>query len=161
MYYRVGIRYAPKQQPTAVDAGFVVRRSYTAVDAPTDLVRLPDGRYKAKLGAQLLVTLEVLNTARRYDVALVDPLPAGFEPVNARLAHSVRVTVESDGWDHINQRDERAEAFSMDLVPGTHRFSYVVRATTPGTFIAAPAKAEEMYAPETFGRTGGAIVVVE
>jgi len=28
-----------------------------------------------------------------------------------------------------------------------------VMATTPGTFIAPPAKAEEQYQPETFGRT--------
>ena len=133
MYYRVGIRYAPKSQPTPLDAGFVVRRSYTAIDDPKDLVKLPDGRYKAKLGAQLLVTLEVLNTTRRYDVALVDPLPAGFEPVNTRLAHSERVTIETDGWDHINQRDERAEAFSMNMAVGTHRFSYVVRACRPSS----------------------------
>jgi uncharacterized protein YfaS (alpha-2-macroglobulin family) len=30
---------------------------------------------------------------------------------------------------------------------GSHRPLYTVRATTPGTFIAAPAKAEEMYSP--------------
>jgi uncharacterized protein YfaS (alpha-2-macroglobulin family) len=49
----------------------------------------------------------------------------------------------------------------MDLPEGSHRFSYTVRATTAGTFLAAPAKAEEMYSPETFGRSAGAIVVVE
>jgi uncharacterized protein YfaS (alpha-2-macroglobulin family) len=53
------------------------------------------------------------------------------------------------------------EAFSMDLVAGTHRLSYTARATTPGTFAAAPAKAEEMYAPETFGRSTGETVVIE
>ena len=64
-------------------------------------------------------------------------------------------------WDHTNMRDNRSEAFAMQLAEGTHRFSYTVRATTPGTFIAAPAKAEEMYSPETFGRSGGTTVVVE
>jgi hypothetical protein len=28
----------------------------------------------------------------------------------------------------------------------------VARATTPGVFVVPPAKAEEMYHPETFGR---------
>ena len=37
----------------------------------------------------------------------------------------------------------------------------MTRATTPGAFVAPPAKAEEMYAPETFGRTGTDWVVVE
>jgi uncharacterized protein YfaS (alpha-2-macroglobulin family) len=49
----------------------------------------------------------------------------------------------------------------MELPHGHHRFSYTARATTPGTFLAAPAKAEAMYAPETFGRSTGEIVVVE
>jgi len=35
------------------------------------------------------------------------------------------------------------------------------RATTPGTFIAPPAKAEEMYSPEVFGRSASDWVVVE
>ena len=35
-----------------------------------------------------------------------------------------------------------------------------VRASTPGVFITAPAKAEEMYSPETFGRSAGEVVEV-
>ena len=49
----------------------------------------------------------------------------------------------------------------MHMAEGRHRFSYTVRATTPGTFVAAPAKAEEMYSPETFGRSSGQTVLVE
>ena len=32
-------------------------------------------------------------------------------------------------------RDERVEAFASLLWPGVHRYSYVARATTPGTFV--------------------------
>jgi hypothetical protein len=49
----------------------------------------------------------------------------------------------------------------MDLGEGRHQYTYTARATTPGTFIAAPTKAEEMYSPETFGRSTGVVVVVE
>jgi uncharacterized protein YfaS (alpha-2-macroglobulin family) len=49
-------------------------------------------------------------------------------------------------------RDDRAEAFSTLLPGGTYDYSYVARATTPGTFVAPPTRAEEIYAPETFGR---------
>ena len=162
MYYRVGITYAPRQTNLpALDAGFIVRRSYSA-DDPADVVRTPDG-YRIRLGAKVLVTLEVLATTRRHAVALVDPLPAGFEVVNANLATAERpLAVTNDArWDHVNMRDSRVEAFQMDLREGVHRFSYTVRATTPGTFIAAPTKAEEMYSPETFGRSTGLTVVVE
>ena len=38
------------------------------------------------------------------------------------------------------------------LGQGTHEFSYLVRATRPGLFLAGPTRAEEMYSPEIFGR---------
>jgi uncharacterized protein YfaS (alpha-2-macroglobulin family) len=37
----------------------------------------------------------------------------------------------------------------------------MARATAPGTFVVPPAKAEELNAPETFGRTGADRVTVE
>jgi hypothetical protein len=58
-------------------------------------------------------------------------------------------------------RDERAEAFASLLWEGVYRYSYVARATTPGTFAVPPAKAEEMYAPEVFGRSSSDWVIVE
>ncbi|MCY4555458.1 MAG: hypothetical protein OXF79_03580, partial [Chloroflexi bacterium] len=58
-------------------------------------------------------------------------------------------------------RDDRAEAFASYLWAGTHEYSYVVRATTPGTFVVPPAKAEEIYAPEVFGRSGSDRVIVQ
>lgn len=162
MYYRIGITYAPKQVDLPpLDAGFVVRRSYTALEEPGDVVQTADG-YRIELGAKVLVTIETLNTTRRFNVAVVDPLPAGFESVNESLANAERAAkVSNNEWDHMALRDNRSEAFAMDMREGSHRFSYTVRATTPGTFVAAPAKAEEMYSPETFGRSSGLRVVVE
>jgi hypothetical protein len=49
---------------------------------------------------------------------------------------------------------------ALALRAGLERFSYTVRAKTPGTFVAAPAKAEEMYSRETFGRSTGQIHVI-
>jgi alpha-2-macroglobulin len=51
-------------------------------------------------------------------------------------------------------RDERAEAFTTLLWEGVYEYSYITRATTPGQFVVPPTKAEEMYSPEVFGRTG-------
>jgi len=164
MYYRLGITYAPKRTDLpALDAGFVVRRTYKAVDDPSDVVQQRDGTWRIKLGARVLVQLEALNTSSRHAVALVDPLPAGLEPVNTRLVTSERAAAAPDdaAWEYVAMRDNRGEAFMMDLGAGSHRFSYTARATTPGAFIAAPAKAEEMYSPETFGRSAGTTVVVQ
>ena len=58
-------------------------------------------------------------------------------------------------------RDERVEAFASLLWEGVHSYEYVARATTPGKFVVPPTKAEEMYMPETFGRSASDRVIVE
>ena len=60
-----------------------------------------------------------------------------------------------------NMRDERADAFTPRLWDGVYDYNYIARATTPGTFIVPPAKAEEMYSPEVFGRSSSDWVIVE
>ena len=87
---------------------------------------------------------------RREHVALVDPLPAGLEAVPNQ---------PPGGWQHTNLRDDRVEAYT-DVCEGG-RLSYLARATTRGRFTAPPARAEEMYSPETFGRSATQKVVVE
>jgi alpha-2-macroglobulin len=161
MYYRIGITYAPKRVDLpALDAGFIVRRSYEAIDHPDDVATTATG-VRIKLGARIQVIDEVVVTTRRDGVALVDPLPAGLEAVNTSLATSERaVSSSTRSWDHVEMRDERSAAFASTLDAGAYRFAFTARATTPGTFTAAPAKAEEMYSPETFGRSAGTTVTV-
>jgi uncharacterized protein YfaS (alpha-2-macroglobulin family) len=62
---------------------------------------------------------------------------------------------------HQNLRDDRAEAFADLLNAGRYEYAYLARATTPGTFVVPPARAEEMYAPESFGRSATARLIVE
>ncbi len=64
-------------------------------------------------------------------------------------------------YEHQNMRDERVEAFTTLLWDGVYEYTYETRATMPGTFIVPPAKAEEMYSPEVFGRSASDIVIVE
>ena len=44
---------------------------------------------------------------------------------------------------------------------GGHTYTYVARATTPGTFVHPPAQAELMYEPSTNGRTSTGTLEVE
>ena len=147
-----------------VDMGFVVERSYEAVDDADDVQRDEDGVWHIKAGARVRVRINMVADNRRYHVALVDPLPAGLEAINPALAISEDIPADpgerSYGWwwwrtwyDHQNLRDERAEAFATLLWDGVYNYSYVARATTPGEFVVPPAKAEEMYSPEVFGRS--------
>ena len=87
LYYRLGLRYAPDDlELDARDEGFVVERIYEAVDDPDDVRRDPDGTWRIRAGAKVRVTLTMVADARRTHVALIDPLPAGLEPVNPALA---------------------------------------------------------------------------
>ncbi|MCH7788555.1 MAG: hypothetical protein IH940_03845, partial [Acidobacteria bacterium] len=63
-------------------------------------------------------------------------------------------------YDYDNLRDDRAEAMASLMPAGTYGYDYIARATTPGRFVVPPTRAEEIYAPETFGRAGSDIVVV-
>lgn len=183
MYYRIGLRYAPLDlNLPPVEAGFAVERAYEAVDDPADLRKEADGTYVIRAGSRVRVRLTMVAPARRAHVALVDALPAGFEVINPELKvmgdlpadanpTGPRPSPWSSGWrrwgyfgpwyEHENLRDERVEAFASLLYGGVYTYTYVARATTPGDFIAPPAKAEEMYNPETFGRSGVARVRVQ
>jgi uncharacterized protein YfaS (alpha-2-macroglobulin family) len=148
-----------------------VERNYEGVDDPADVRRDATGAWHVKAGARVRVVLTMVAPARRYHVALVDPLPAGLEALNPELAVTGDLPPgpaesSSQRWwwpwyEHQNLRDERAEAFSTLLWEGVYTYSYVTRATTPGQFVVPPAKAEEMYAPETFGRSASDRVIVE
>lgn len=174
LYYRLGLRYAPTDlNLKALDMGFVVQRKYEAVDDPEDVSLDKDGVWHIKAGARVRVHITLVADNRRYHVALVDPLPAGLEIVNPALAVSQNPPQEDPstrpyGWwwwgtwyEHENLRDDRAEAFTSLLWDGVYQYTYYARATTPGTFVVPPAKAEEMYSPEVFGRTGSDRVIVK
>jgi alpha-2-macroglobulin len=172
LYYRAALQYAPSDPRTAArERGFAVGRTYEAVDDPADVRRDEDGTWRIRAGARVRVRLNMVAPSTRYHVALVDPLPAGLEPLNPELRGTGMgapdiVAGRSLPWSprwfsHQNLRDERAEAFAPFLQAGSYEYSYVARATTPGTFMVGPPRAEMMYEPETFGRGEGALVVVE
>ncbi|NUN16002.1 MAG: Ig-like domain-containing protein [Myxococcales bacterium] len=175
LYYRLGLRYAPKSLSLdPMDRGFAIQRTYEGVDNKDDVTRNPDGVWVIKAGSRVRVKLAMVAEARRYHVALVDPLPAGLEPMNPALAVTGNIPQDKDAqknepywwwwrpwYEHQNMRDERVEAFTPMLWEGVYTYDYVARATTPGRFVTPPTRAEEMYMPETFGRGGTDVVVVQ
>jgi uncharacterized protein YfaS (alpha-2-macroglobulin family) len=169
LYYSLRLRYAANvMRLDAMDRGFHIERSYSLADAS------PATTFKA--GDLITVTLHIRNTKERRYVAITDPLPAGTEPVDTAFATTANALVEaqennesqgswawwlSTGFDHVERHDDRVDLFATRLDEGDHLFTYLVRATTAGTFIAAPTHAEEMYEPEVFGRTATTVVEVK
>ncbi|MCD9186257.1 MAG: MG2 domain-containing protein [Pyrinomonadaceae bacterium] len=175
LYYRIGLKYAPNDMRLdAADYGFALTRRYEAIDNTEDVKQEANGNWTIKSGARVRIRIQMVAPTARYHVALVDFLPAGFEIVNSALAVAESLPRSndemSDDWrtryrlrwfNHQNLRDNRAEAFTQFLGSGIWNYEYVVRATTPGNFVAPPAKAEEMYSLEVFGRTATAFVSVK
>jgi uncharacterized protein YfaS (alpha-2-macroglobulin family) len=174
-FYSARLTYAPDAATlTERDNGFRIRRQY----AP-----MRDGKAGAageafQAGDLVRVTLSLdLPKERRY-VAVTDPVPAGFEPVESWFATTAadvaKATDEQDGgepswqdifrrgtFDHVERHDNRVQLFAFRLSDGHHEFSYIVRATTAGTFTVAPARVEEMYAPEVSGRSATQTIEVK
>ncbi|HYC61606.1 MAG TPA: alpha-2-macroglobulin family protein [Thermoanaerobaculia bacterium] len=169
LYYMLRLRYAANvthHQP--LDRGFHLERTYSMDDQPAST--------SFKAGDLITVTLRIRNTKERRYVAVTDPIPAGTEPVETWFATTATALVEAQqnnqtssswawwergGFDHIERHDDRVNVFATRLGEGDHTFTYLVRATTAGTFIAAPTHAEEMYEPEVFGRTATTVVEVK
>jgi uncharacterized protein YfaS (alpha-2-macroglobulin family) len=175
LFYTARLRYAADTLfHQGLDTGFSIERSYAPyVENATRSAALS---YKA--GDLVRVTLTLRLTKERRFVAVTDPLPAGFEPVESWFATTARTLAQDQdqqpesnadwnswwqrgGFDHVERHDDRVQLFATRLSEGRHTFSYIVRATTAGTFRTAPAHAEEMYEPEVFGRTATAIVEVK
>jgi uncharacterized protein YfaS (alpha-2-macroglobulin family) len=99
-------------------------------------------------------------------LALRLPVPAGAEVIDSSLATSQRLPVEAEEQDHddyaslpVQQVYDDEVRFFFDRFPrGRQAVSFLVRATTAGTFRTPPATAELMYEPEVFGRTAGRVV---
>lgn len=168
LFYGARLTYAPDAAALdARDNGFRIRRQYAPL---RDGQAGPAGE-SFRAGDLVRVTLALdLPKERRY-VAVTDPVPAGFEPVESWFATTAsdvaRATDDQDGadepswedmfrrgtFDHVERHDDRVQLFAFRLSEGRHEFSYVVRATTAGTFSVSPARVEEMYEPEVSGRS--------
>ncbi len=174
LFYSARLRYAADELfQTGMDQGIRIARSYAPYVETGS--RPASTAYKA--GDLIKVTLTLQLTKERRYVAVTDPLPAGFEPVESWFATTAaslgraqdqQEEVDTDwfawwqrgGFDHVERHDDRVELFATRLSEGRHVFSYVVRATTAGTYRTAPAHAEEMYVPEVFGRTATTMITV-
>ena len=142
----------------------------TAIRSSGSFFKLDGTRIELQSIAQnerIVVALKVTESEARYArLLIVDRLPAGLEIDNPALVDSGSIEafswLSSDVPTHTEYRDDRFVA-AFDRAPGQSAFinlAYVVRAVAPGRYVYPPATAEDMYAPERYGRTAfGALEV--
>ena len=175
LYYSTLMTYSPldeKRDP--VNAGMEVRREYS-VDRGGKRLLLSDPM-EVRTGELVRVDLYLSLPADRHFVVVNDPVPGGLEPVNRDLATTAVGAAEGDagqfpensfwrqfsdwqeqgtarwGFYHRELRFDSARFYSEFLPQGHYHLSYVAQAIAPGRFAAMPPRAEEMYAPEVFGK---------
>jgi hypothetical protein len=179
LFYTARLKYAVDALvQEGLDQGIRIGRRYepatTTGEAVPGSEASPPPSFKA--GDLVRVTLTLRLTKERRYVAVTDPLPAGFEPVESWFATTAsdlsRAQDTQDtagdwwafwrrgGFDRVERHDDRVLLFATRLSEGEHSFTYVARASTSGTFRTAPTHVEEMYEPEVFGRTATAVVTV-
>jgi poly(3-hydroxybutyrate) depolymerase len=168
--YQARLRSAPRDRPRdEVTAGFSLQRRYLVVPTtpqrgaaePSELSFDAGDTYTE--GATVLVELTVTTSSERRWVAIDDPLPGGFETLDLALegGQGYLRPLLSRGATREEHRDDRTVFFVDELPPGVTRYTHLVRATQRGRFVAPAAKVEEMYTPETFGRTAARVIQVE
>lgn len=172
LYYSSRVQYVLTDPLPALDQGMHVERRYERF---AETGSSPAATSFAA-GDLIRVTLTITLPKERRYVAVNDPLPAGLEAVDgwfrttaSDLAKDASQQPEDKSWearyrrggfDHIEKFDDHITLFATRLSEGRHEFSYIVRATTTGTFHAAGTRAEEMYAPEVSGRSGPVVIEI-
>lgn len=173
VYYESRLSYALETMP-ARDEGFTIARTLTVLEGSGSAGEVTPG-------ALVQVTLRVVTPMDRQNVAVLDPLPAGLEPIETFFKTSARAYSEEEvadtGWmgdegeedlrswstwvfDHRELRDDGLALYATWMPAGIHTYQYLARATTPGDYAQPAARVEEMYRPEIFGRTEAGRFVV-
>lgn len=173
MYADMNLKYyLPAEKLEPRNEGILVTHEYYSVDD----VNTEKPLTQVKLGETLRGKITVAVPENMYYVMVEDFLPAGLEGVDFSVKTSQQSLLDSlyekknnyDWWyydsswffNHKEVRDDRMMYFADYLPKGVYELNYFVRATTPGEFRDKPVLAQELYFPEVFGRTGGAIFTV-
>ena len=164
IHLSLSITGRPKEPEPAEQHGYSIERSIFTMDGTlVDPQNIPQNE-------RLVVALKVIESEPAFaHLVLTDRLPAGLEIDNPALYDGG--SVEGMDWvkaevepSHTEYKDDRfvASFERAGASKATFSVAYIVRAVSPGTFVAPPATIEDMYRPDRFGRSGfGTVKIVE
>ncbi len=169
---RAETRWVPAKsgaEEESVRSGFVVERELQLFGAtgepPRRLPLETPQEVRYPVGQVVEDHVRLVSSGTRHFVALVVPLAAGMEPLNPQLATAPpeaktkgKLTLEPTYADY---RDDYVAFYYNELPAGTYDFYFRTRATTAGSYVQPPARAELMYDAAVWGQSPGARVVVE
>ena len=147
----------PLQKP--LSSGYKIKRSVTPIDSQVA------GRWTR--GDVARVRLELESQSDMAWVVVEDPIPGGATIIGSGLGgQSALLTREErrEGYAWLAFEERRFDSFRAyyRYVPkGRWVVEYTVRLNNPGQFLLPATRVEAMYAPEMFGESPNATVVVE
>jgi alpha-2-macroglobulin len=131
------------------DRGYAVSRTYQKV--------ADDGKLEPadnlKVGDRILVTINIKSNRAGRLVAIDDPVPSVFEPINPNFKAQTdgQTPVDESYADYRVIRGDRVELFRNQFPAGEYNFTYLSRIRFAGEAIAPGTKVLEMYRPDRFG----------
>jgi Large extracellular alpha-helical protein len=161
LYYGLRMKYYLKEESKAKEEGFAVVKTIESEENPGKPLTT------IKTGSILKVTLQIATNQTRNFVVVDDPVPAGLEIINTSFQTTAnnlsREGIERSEYvfSHRELKDDRVLLFANYMRAGVHTFTYLVRATSFGTFAMPSTRAEGMYEPEVFGQTASKTIVIE
>jgi alpha-2-macroglobulin len=157
----------PVESIQPLDQGVSLARQYFTLDDSKHPIT------EIQRGDLVRVRLTVVVPASVHYIVVADPLPAGFEALDASILTDTAVPTSytvtdynERGWgwwyfSHIELRDEKVVLSSDYLSAGTYVYTYLARASTAGTFKVIPPTASEFYFPDVGGSGAGSVFVVK
>jgi uncharacterized protein YfaS (alpha-2-macroglobulin family) len=154
-------------------AGFTVLRRYEASDHADHVWQDSEGIWHAKAGSDLKAVITFVPDKFITRAILKDNFPAGLTPYWNKLPqqenyHRPINDQWSLNWDYSNlwpqatdHECNSVQAYGSNLPTNEYHFSYKLRASTPGTFVVAPAEIVCPYDNNCFGRSAGDRFIVE
>ncbi|MCE9602863.1 MAG: hypothetical protein K8S21_11720 [Gemmatimonadetes bacterium] len=181
-YYHVTVNEVPLAPPVRpADAGIRVERWYERYNDARPVTSVVEGelvRVRLRITVPVERRFVVVDDAlpaglEAIDLSLRTSAVAGGPGASAAQSRDPDAEGDAEGeeesgigygryeggwwspWDFREIRDDRVVWSASWLWKGTWDISYIARATTPGTFVRPPARAEEMYDPGVNGRSDG------
>jgi hypothetical protein len=113
-------------------------------------------------GDVVVVRLTVSATEDQQYLEIEDPVPAGFEFIEQEGLYELKARPAWWGFYYTQREfhDDRVALFSTDFARGQGQFHYLLKAVTPGTFQANPARVLPMYEPARQASTKALNIVV-
>ncbi len=165
LHYLVNYRYVLQGNQPGKYNGLRIIREISQVNQQKILEKIgmqTPPALNIKVGQVFDIGLEIITDRPVEKVVITDPLPAGFEAIdNSFITATKSVQAKSDDFGFKTIYRDRVVAYSDRLETGIYQLHYLVRSVTPGNFNWPGAEVHLQYAPEEFGRSADANLIIK